>query len=163
MSYRGRRGRRSRFSRLRTVAGLWVLSFFIVFFANAAYPIPQYVWLIPLLLVLYIGSVLGYRVAQYALRAGRYGVESIWKTRVLMTVGLLATVGFLFLFLLSALLAALSVPIASTESYQLATQLESNFIYTVVLFLLPIAMGFLAGESYLIYRLRHHYTIGRSY
>jgi multisubunit Na+/H+ antiporter MnhC subunit len=172
---RGRPYWRPRFKGLRGVAIIWGLAFVVTFIANAAYPIPEYLWAIPLLLTLCIGSILGYRIAQHAFGAGRYGVESIWKTRIVMTLGLLGTGAILFIFLVSAALASFTIPSNCGtsvsglplncsnpgQSYQLATQLESNFVYMVGLFLGPIVLGFAMGEAYLLYRLRHYFTVSR--
>jgi len=110
--------RRFRLRSVRGIIGVWALAFAITFIAGASYPIPEYVWVIPLLLSLYLGSLVGYRVWQYALSSGRYGVESIWKTRILMTLGLLVTGGFLFSFLFGATLATFTVPYSTSASYQ---------------------------------------------
>jgi hypothetical protein len=99
--------------------------------------------------MLYIGSALGYRTAQHAFKAARYSIKSTWKTRIMMTPGLFLTVGFMFIFLFGVL-------VAGSESYQLANQLEANSVYTMGLFLGPIALGFATGESYLLYR--HHFS-----
>jgi hypothetical protein len=105
--------------------------------------------------MLYIGGALGYCLAQHVLAIARYGVESTWKTRVLTTPGLLLTMGFIFIFLFGALVAGFGTPHSPSESHQLATQLEANFVYTVGLFLAPIALGFTAGEGYLVFT--HHF------
>jgi len=112
----------------------------------------QYLWVIPDLLMLYIGGALGSRVAQHALTAARYGVDSTWKTRVLTTPELFLTMGFIFIFLLGALVAGFGIPYSPSESYLLATRLEANFVYTVGLLLGPIILGFAAGEGYLVFR-----------
>jgi uncharacterized membrane protein len=151
--------RRFRLRSVRGITGLWALAFAIMFIAGASYPIPEYVWAIPLLLSLYLGSMVGYRICKYALSSGRYGVESIWKTRILMTFGLLATGVLLFLFLVSATLVTFTVPYSTSASYQQALSLWTNFIYTVFTFLGPVFFGFGGGEAYLLYRLRHHYTL----
>lgn len=79
-----------------------------------------------------------------------------------MTLGLLITGGFLFLFLFSATFATFTVPYSTSASYTQALNLWTNFIYTVFTFLGPVCLGFAGGEAYLLYRLGHHFTVGYS-
>lgn len=169
----GKRRHMLRVKALRAFATIWGLVLVVFFITNAAYSMPEYLWAIPLLLTLFTGSILAYRVANYAFRAGRHGVESIWKTRIVMTLGLVGTGALLIIFLVSLALSSFNTPgncgvsasglpfncPGTGQSYLLATQFASNVAYTGGLFLGPVLLGFATGEAYLLYRLRHHFTI----
>ena len=161
----GRR-RRPRFrGRLIQLGVLWVVLVFIGLLLGGDYPssFPAYYWFLPGLVSLAIGAFEAIRIWRYASNVDN--VRSAWTTRIVMTLGLFATGFLIFALFVSAALADASLlyaPYAVQSAVVNQAAVDSTgLLMSIVAFVVPAFFAFGVGEAYLIYRLRHHYTISR--
>jgi hypothetical protein len=140
------------------------------FLMGAAYAwFPIYYWAVPGVVALAISSFGAMRIWRYAKMARN--VEGAWTRRIVMTVGLLITGLLTILLFIEAVFVDVyflyppytSVNVIQTSGNQLATYAAANFatglFMNLVAFVVPLFFAFMYGEAYLLYRLRHHYTI----
>jgi hypothetical protein len=147
-------------SRVKILFVVWLITFISVLALSAVYVIPIYLIAIPALLALATSAFFAYRITQYAFgRDSRYGIADIWKARFLLGLGVVATGFLLFAFYLGGLFAFVTVP-TTIPYYALTSNMFLDVWASILAFLVPIFFGCLIGESYLLYRLGHHYTIG---
>jgi hypothetical protein len=120
----------------------------------------EYLWIPSFLVGLSFGAYLGYRVWKHAMNAS--SVESAWSLRIKMTTGLFVT-AFLAIYMFIGSVAAdfSGFQFGGVFAPSTSALSASYFYLAIFIFLVPICFGFLSGESYLLYRLRHHYTISR--
>lgn len=159
----GGRGYYRRRGNLKLLAGLWILLVGVGIYLGGAYLwFPAYYWFFPGLTAFVIGIFGGLRIWRYAMSAG--DVRSAWTTRMVMTLGLFGTGFLMFVLFVSTTMA--DVTLYTSTQYTLhpsaanaAANTGTGFMMSLIAFIVPSFFAFGAGEAYLLYRLRHHYTV----
>lgn len=153
---------RRRGSRTPIIFALWIIFIIVAILLNAYYGAGLgtgssiLLWIPSYLAGFALGALLAIRVYRYAMRVSN--VQSAWTIRILMTLGVLVTGFLLFVLLFSAFTSTLTL-YDPTIAQKVAGNMVVNFVFGIDIFLFPIFAAFLAGEGYLLYRLRHHYTV----
>jgi len=152
--------RRLSIGRKATLLGSWILSVTVAIILSVelvSFP-SQYFWVPSYIASLAIGILIAIRIYRYAFNSSN--IKNVWTARILMSLGLVS-IGFLLIFLnLSAIFSSFSF-YPETAAQISASNLMFNFVVGIDILLAPILLAFLAGESYLLYRLRHHYSVSQ--
>ncbi len=184
MHYTGRRAynnwQRSKGSRKRPILVylivLWVFLVAVGALLELRYSVKfllslEYYWIFPVSVLFIIGVLIDIKIWHYGTSV--HNIKSAWKRRLIITSGVIATGALLFfLFIGLALVGFLmppyefymyNQPYISAFNYSSIITLDivSNLMLNVLVFTIVLFFGFLITESYLLYRIRHHYTISR--